>query len=241
MKFAGILALALTYIALVAAHAGLLFPAPRGGVRARDYNGRFHSFIGYKDKTWSVRFPCGGYAPGPVTNMEAGKTINVRFYASTMSSSQLNSQAALNRKKQIKQARHGGGFCEFSLSYDGGRSFWVIGRYRETCPDSYFVWPVLIPKEAPACSGKNKCLFAWSWTANKVPQYYHNCVDITLKSKSKLSVSAWTKGRPQIQRVDYSGVKRGVTAPGDGNSHNSGPGPRSSDLAANRKGNGHRV
>lgn len=38
-------------------------------------------------------------------------------------------------KNKMSEARHGGGMCEFSLSYDGGESFHVIGTYTKTCPD----------------------------------------------------------------------------------------------------------
>lgn len=63
-------------------------------------------------------------------------------------------------KMNIDQARHGGGTCEFSLSYDGGKSFHVIATYTKTCPDAGYEWPVKIPKNAPSChdpdTGKKK-------------------------------------------------------------------------------------
>ncbi|KAF9367477.1 hypothetical protein CPC16_006459, partial [Podila verticillata] len=118
-----------------------------------------------------MRFPCGGYAPsGKVTNMKAGQVIPVRFYASGMKSKDIAKQPKItSANRQFAQARHGGGTCEFSLSYDGGKSFRLIGRYTKSCPDAYYEWPVRIPKNVPSCTTKNKCLFVWSWTAHVLP------------------------------------------------------------------------
>jgi len=68
------------------------------------------TFIGYKDSKWTMRFPCGGYSPGPVTNMRAGQTVNVRFFASSMKPNQIKSQPKpTSPNRQFSQARHGGG------------------------------------------------------------------------------------------------------------------------------------
>lgn len=76
-------------------------------------------------------------------------------------------------KKSIDEARHGGGLCEFSLSYDGGKSFHVIATYTKTCPDAAYEWPVRIPDNIRSCDDPGKCLFAWSWTAALIAQFYH--------------------------------------------------------------------
>lgn len=61
-----------------------------------------------------MRFPCGGYAPGPVTNMRAGQTVNVRFYASGMKAKDIRSQPKpTSPNRQFSQARHGGGMVSF--------------------------------------------------------------------------------------------------------------------------------
>ncbi|KAF9089856.1 hypothetical protein BGX27_002386 [Mortierella sp. AM989] len=125
-------------------------------------------------------------------------------------------------------------FCEFSLSYDGGKTYNRIGRYSKTCPDAYYRWPVKIPNNVPSCTTRGKCLFVWSWTANILPQYYHNCADITLtgiKDKSKAR-----KPKTGIVIVDFPGRKRGVTAPGDGINHKSGGGPIKGEVARNMAG-----
>ncbi|KAF9187321.1 hypothetical protein BGZ51_001411 [Haplosporangium sp. Z 767] len=232
MKFAAALLVLASYVALVAAHGAMLYPTPRGGYGTNQYNGRVHAFLGYKDSTWNMRYPCGGFKPGPVTNMKAGQVINVRFLASEMNASQIKKQPKLtSRNKQFKQARHGGGMCEFSLSYDNGKTFHRIGRYTRTCPDSYYEWPVKIPSNVPSCTTKNKCLFVWTWTANILPQYYMNCADIRLTGVKKGKLP-----KAGIQIVDFPGRKTGVTAPGDGEKRYASTGPNRKEIQDNLKG-----
>lgn len=61
-----------------------------------------------------MRFPCGGYAPGPVTEFKAGQTVNVRFYSSSMNAKEIKTQPKIGGRK-FSQARHGGGLvsCAF--------------------------------------------------------------------------------------------------------------------------------
>ncbi|KAF9950766.1 hypothetical protein BGZ72_007644 [Mortierella alpina] len=232
MKFAATLVVLVALIASATAHMSLLHPMPRGGYGTKQYNGRVHTFIGYKDKKWTQRFPCGGYAPGPVTKMKHGDVIPVRFLASSMKAKDIRRQPKpTSPNKQFSQARHGGGTCEFSLSYDGGKTYRLIGRYTRTCPDAYYEWPVRIPKNVPSCTTKNKCLFVWSWTANRLAQYYHNCADIRLTGKKGGKLPK--KG---IAIVDFKGRKQGVTAPGDGNKHRSGGGPSRKQINDNMNG-----
>ncbi|KAG0371331.1 hypothetical protein BC939DRAFT_504772 [Gamsiella multidivaricata] len=232
MKFIATLLVLVSLIASATAHMALLYPTPRGGYGTKQYNGRIHTWIGYKDKTWTQRFPCGGYAPGPVTNMKAGQVINVRFLASSMKAKDIKTQPKpTSSSKQFSQARHGGGTCEFSLSYDGGKTFRLIGRYAKTCPDAYYHWPVRIPKNVPSCTTKNKCLFVWSWTANILAQYYHNCADIRLTG-----VKGGKLPKKGIQVVDFKPYKMKVTANGDGNKHKSGGGPTKKEINDNMNG-----
>ena len=87
--------------------------------------------------------------------MKAGDIIPVRFWTSDMTYSQHITELP---KKSYEEARHGGGLCEFSLSYDGGKSFHVIATYTKTCPDVLYRWPVRIPDNVPSCkeSGKKR-------------------------------------------------------------------------------------
>ncbi|KAF9425258.1 hypothetical protein BGZ94_007693 [Podila epigama] len=233
MKFATALILLVALVASASAHMALLYPPPRGGIGTKQYNGRIHTWIGYKDSKWTQRFPCGGYSPsGKVTSMRAGQVINVRFYASGMKTKDISTQPKrVSENKQFSQARHGGGTCEFSLSYDGGKTFRLIGRYTKSCPDAYYQWPVRIPKDVPSCTTKNKCLFVWSWTANVLPQYYHNCADIRLTGKQGGKLPK--KG---IAIVDFKGHKMNVRAAGDGKKHKSGTGPSKKEVNDNMNG-----
>ena len=94
-------------------------------------------------------FPCKGFqkdVPGvsqAVTTLTAGKATTVSFRAGG--------------------ATHLGGSCQFSLSYDNGKTFGVIHSVIGGCPlqESY---TFTVPGNAPA--GKN-ILLSWSWQ-NKV-------------------------------------------------------------------------
>ncbi|KAF8965165.1 hypothetical protein BGZ46_000652 [Entomortierella lignicola] len=151
--------------------------------------------------------------------MEAGQLIPVRFWASTITDTKSLP------KKSIDQARHGGGMCEFSLSNDGGKSFRVIATYSETCPDVTFEWPVRIPDNVPSCNTPGKCLFSWSWTATLVPQFYHNCADITLQG-----IKDGRLPKKNIQLYNFGKYKK-KTFHGDGHSRSAGPGPIEQEVA----------
>ncbi|KAG0091063.1 hypothetical protein BGZ93_009010 [Podila epicladia] len=205
------------------AHMAMLYPPPRGGVGTKDFDWGIHQFVGYED----YKFPCGGFPKGPNTDLKAGQVVGVRFWSSAMSDKE--DKGGLPSKK-IEQARHGGGMCEFSLSYDGGKSFHVIGTYTKTCPDAVYEWPVKIPDNVPSCNDPGKCLFSWSWTANLMPQFYHNCADVTIKG-----VKDGELPKKTIQIYDFKGHKMDVTFDGDGNSHSLGPGPSKSEIEANTR------
>ncbi|KAF9987062.1 hypothetical protein BGZ65_005257 [Modicella reniformis] len=237
MKFTTVVALTASYVAVASAHMAMLRPIPRGGYETPQYNGRVHAFLGFKDKKYTVRFPCGGYAPGPVTQMKAGDVIDVRFQSTDMSDSDIKKQPTKPKdpKKQFDQPRHGGGTCEFSLSYDNGQTFHLIGRYTKSCPDAYFKWPVKIPADVPECTSKNKCLFVWTWLASTLDQFYMNCADINLTAPK-----GGKKRLPQgkVTFVDFGNYKKNQKAPGDGTVGKgvSGPGPNSSEVKKNKSG-----
>jgi hypothetical protein len=243
-KLVSVAILILALVATVQAHIGMLYPPVRGGVippnnkKAPGYNGRFSAFIGYRDDHGTVKFPCGGYPRGPRTTLQAGKIVNVRFYTTSMKkSSNLHMIAKQpkkpsSRSREISQARHGGGMCEFSLSYDGGKTFRLIGRYTRSCPDIYYYWPVKIPANVPSCTNYGKCLFVWSWTANILDQYYHNCADIRLTTTRKSNFKLPPKG---IQIVNFGKYPKKIRAPGDGLNHNAGSGPNKNEVNNNMK------
>jgi len=145
------------------AHIGMGYPPAQGGVgKGRKKDPTFTSWIGLKRKP----YPCGGYQKGPVTTLTAGQVVNVRFWHGSIGDNVDN----FPPKSFSEEARHGGGACEFSLSYDGGQTYWVIGQYSQTCPTVFHEWPVMIPKNIKSCEDPNKCLFVWSWIGANVPQ-----------------------------------------------------------------------
>ncbi|KAF9411289.1 hypothetical protein BGZ94_001381 [Podila epigama] len=223
-----ILALSIPY---VAAHMALLYPKPRGGIGTKEYDGEVHAWIGFNKKRV---LPCNGYGPGPVTTLTAGKVVNVRFWGPALQKEYLNRVPDKPGKhlREINQARHGGGTCEFSLSADGGRTFHLIGRYTRSCPDFYYEWPVKIPSNVPSCTTPGKCLFVWSWTAVNVPQFYQNCADVVIHGKK--SGGKWpSKG---VRIVDVKGYPQNVVAKGDGYDDKIGKGPIPSEVNTNLKG-----
>ncbi|KAG0346288.1 hypothetical protein BG004_001996 [Podila humilis] len=198
------LALAFLSPCTVDAHMAMLYPPPRGGVGTKDFRWTIHQFVGFED----FKYPCGGFKKlGPNTDLEAGKTIAVRFWSSAMSDKK---DPGTLPSKGIEQARHGGGMCEFSLSYDGGKSFHVIATYTKTCPDAAFEWPVKIPENIRSCDDPGAC------------------ADVTIKGKKDGVIPKKT-----IQIYDFEGHKKDVTFDGDGNSHKHGPGPIKSERDAN--------
>ncbi|KAF9348298.1 hypothetical protein BGX26_000274 [Mortierella sp. AD094] len=153
------------------AHMAISNPPGQAGPWSDDYTNTVHAWIGYEGK----KFPCGGYKKGPVTTYKAGEVIPVRFW-----NFGIKDYKKFPPPSGVSQARHGGGACEFSLSYDGGKTWKVIGQYTKTCPDIYYEWPVMIPKNVPSCTDSNKCLFAFSWTAYSTPQFYHHCANVII-------------------------------------------------------------
>ncbi|KAG0247275.1 hypothetical protein DFQ27_002303, partial [Actinomortierella ambigua] len=99
---------------------------------------------------------------GKVPTYKAGKTINVKFDIG---------------------AAHGGGHCQFALSYDGGKRWVVIKEVIRDClrgniNASTYTIPVKIPKKAPS----GRVVFQWLWN-NAVGnrELYSNCVDMQIE------------------------------------------------------------
>ncbi|KAF9318431.1 hypothetical protein BG003_011255 [Podila horticola] len=166
------IAAALAFLSSTSAHMAISNPPAQAGPWSKNPSNAVHAWIGYEGK----KFPCGGYKAGPVTKYKAGEIIPVRFW-----NFEIKDPKKFPPPKGLTQSRHGGGACEFSLSYDGGKTWKVIGQYTKTCPDIYYEWPVQIPKNVPSCTNSNKCLFAFSWTAYATDQFYHHCANILIE------------------------------------------------------------
>ncbi|KAF9277669.1 hypothetical protein BGZ68_009084 [Mortierella alpina] len=88
-------------------------------------------------------------------------------------------------------AAHGGGHCQWALSYDNGKTWVVIKTMLRDClkgvngGQPYSV-PVTIPAGAPS----GKATFQWIWN-NAVGnrEMYSNCADIIIKGKAGGSIS----------------------------------------------------
>ncbi|KAJ1880690.1 hypothetical protein H4R99_006262 [Coemansia sp. RSA 1722] len=109
--------------------------------------------------------------PSPSAQWTAGQSITVKFYGT---------------------ARHNGGHCQFSMSYDGGQTFVVVHEILRYClydgingnalgnpVDSY---TFDLPKDLPSSSN---AVFAWTWVnASGNREFYMNCADVTVAGNS---------------------------------------------------------
>ncbi|KAJ2628359.1 hypothetical protein GGF44_004503, partial [Coemansia sp. RSA 1694] len=80
---------------------------------------------------------------------------------------------------------HGGGHCEFSLSYDGGKTFVVVYQVLSRCFGTDLntrQYTFDLPAGLP---GSNSAVFGWSWVnAIGNREFYLNCADVAIKGGS---------------------------------------------------------
>ncbi|RKP36353.1 hypothetical protein BJ085DRAFT_31726 [Dimargaris cristalligena] len=127
----------------------------------------------------------------PVATYEAGSAIPVEFMAGG--------------------AAHGGGHCQFSLSYDGGRTFVVLQSIMNRCFREGLTFNVPIPENAPP---SNRVVFAWSWiNAIGNREFYMNCADIAITGGQvggrvtgpQMVVANYGPDTPVVPEFFYSG------------------------------------
>ncbi|KAG0204143.1 hypothetical protein BGX33_008693 [Mortierella sp. NVP41] len=213
----------LSLFSTISAHMAMSNPPGQAGPWSNDPRSDVHAWIGYDKKT----FPCGGYKKGPVSTYKAGQVIPVRFW-----NFEVKDYKTFPPPKGLSQSRHGGGACEFSLSYDAGKTWHVIGQYTRTCPDINYEWPVLIPKNAPSCTDSNRCLFSFSWIAYSTEQFYHHCANVIIHGDDKTGILPELK--MTVADVKQVGEKMNLHAKGDGRStKSSGPDRREKELNLN--------
>ncbi|KAJ1804887.1 hypothetical protein LPJ75_005469, partial [Coemansia sp. RSA 2598] len=121
----------------------------------------------------------------PAARWKAGSTVSVDF----------NPHAAV----------HGGGHCQFALSYDGGNTFVVIHDELRYCftgspsssnSGSVLKYDIALPKDLP--SGE-KVVFAWAWNnAIGNREFYMNCADVAIDGAPGGSFSG-----PQLLVANY--------------------------------------
>ncbi|KAJ9083531.1 hypothetical protein DSO57_1033873 [Entomophthora muscae] len=138
------------------AHVEMKWPAPRQS----QFRPNPTFPVDYAQNSPLGIYPCKGhFEPGPaVASYRAGQHIDVELLGS---------------------ANHNGGHCEFSLSYDNGRTFTTITTILDSClKGDARNYRVLLPPGAPP---RDNVLFAWTWintTGDR--EFYMNCADIRI-------------------------------------------------------------
>ncbi|KAF8928261.1 hypothetical protein EDD21DRAFT_383625 [Dissophora ornata] len=80
-------------------------------------------------------------------------------------------------------ASHGGGHCQWALSYDGGKT-WVVLKtlIRDCLKGVVFGQAYSVPVQIPANAPSGNATFQWIWNnAMGNREMYSNCADITIK------------------------------------------------------------
>ncbi|KAJ3128717.1 hypothetical protein HK098_003709 [Nowakowskiella sp. JEL0407] len=183
-------------------------------------------------------YPCGYSSDSKITQtFTAGQVLDIQFF---------NQGFPLNQKpwtgrENDDQARHSGGLCEFSLSVDEGKTFYVIARYTKGCPDIFYTFKVMIPKDIPS---SDHAVFAWTWlNADGERQFYMSCVDVKLIgvtngrldyrqeiTKANLPGTPGFSQDPYYPQGDYNPIY-------DARANMKGPGPDSNETQQNLSGN----
>ncbi|KAI8318882.1 hypothetical protein GQ54DRAFT_299788 [Martensiomyces pterosporus] len=163
-------------IATVSAHMDMISPCPRYS----NHGENCPALPAGASINYSMSSPLGASEPlckfttpyaTPSATWSAGQSITVKFAPGG--------------------AAHGGGHCQFSLSYDNGKTFVVVHEELEHC---FFSGPgngnaadvrqytFNLPANLP---GSDKAVFAWTWT-NAVGnrEFYMNCADVAIKGSS---------------------------------------------------------
>ncbi|KAM0793788.1 hypothetical protein ACM66B_001205 [Microbotryomycetes sp. NB124-2] len=166
-----------SYLAVsVQAHIQLFYPPP---IRSKFDPQTPESMIDYSMTSPLLadgsNYPCKGYTTpsaystlNSVATLEAGKTFNVTLDGTAV---------------------HGGGSCQFSVSYDQGKTFAVIASIIGGCPIG-LQFSVPIPSSLPSAK---KATFAWTWfnlIGNR--EEYMNCAIVDIKGSSSSSYTGPT-------------------------------------------------
>jgi hypothetical protein len=104
-------------------------------------------------------------------------------------------------------AVHGGGSCQFSVSYDGAKTFGVIHSIVGNCPTEGASYQVPVPADLP--SGKD-IIFAWTWfnhIGNR--EMYMNCAAVDV-----LGTNTGALELPQMFEANHFGASECTTPEG---------------------------
>ncbi|KAJ2399531.1 hypothetical protein GGI23_002599, partial [Coemansia sp. RSA 2559] len=117
--------------------------------------------------------------PTPAATWKAGESVTIKF----------NPNAAI----------HSGGNMEFSISYDGGKTFAVVHQVLRyaflngkpaglTNTAQVLEYTFTLPKELP---NSDSAVFAWTWVnASGNREFYMNCADVKITGSTSKSYTA---------------------------------------------------
>ncbi|TNY23742.1 hypothetical protein DMC30DRAFT_413864 [Rhodotorula diobovata] len=155
--------------AAVSAHMQLVKPLP--------INSKFDPQTAEANKDYSMQsplladgsnYPCKGYnTPSAYSSLDATAT--------------LKAGSSFEVEFAAGGATHGGGSCQFSVSYDQGKTFAVIHSVIGGCP-LQSTYSVPIPSSLPSAT---KATFAWTWfnlVGNR--EEYMNCAIVDIQGSS---------------------------------------------------------
>ncbi|KAI5817188.1 hypothetical protein BZA77DRAFT_263208, partial [Pyronema omphalodes] len=174
MKSITLLSFGLTLLGVASAHMKMIEPPSINSeegqydVSIRDYNQMANILPD------GSNFPCRGH------HLSTADTIPRRTYVAGQQYSfkVVDSPDA----PQAGQGNHGGGSCQFSLSYDNGKTFKVIKSIMGGCTAGFPGWVnhFTIPTSAPAA---NNVIFSWSWISfNGIQEFYQNCARVEIQN-----------------------------------------------------------
>ncbi|ORX63927.1 hypothetical protein DL89DRAFT_327209 [Linderina pennispora] len=220
-----------------------------------------------------INYPCPRFSPHCATTPELppGESLNYNLASPIGSGGDIlaplcHSQTAwpqVNEKWTAGQsitvkfaqggAAHGGGHCEFSLSYDGGKTFVVVHQELKYCfvgsasssnTANTLSYTFNLPSDLPST---DHAVFAWSWV-NAVGnrEFYMDCADVSISGSSKsftgkeMTIANYGSNYPTIGEFNgnydtgldvYSKAKQ-ITVTGNGSSSSSSSSSGSSSSAA---------
>ncbi|KAJ2524820.1 hypothetical protein GGI11_000544, partial [Coemansia sp. RSA 2049] len=160
----------------------------------------------------------------PAATWTAGQSVTVKFLQNS--------------------AAHSGGHAQFSLSYDGGKTFVVVyqvlkyfffnGPAKYNNNPEVLSYTFTLPKDLPS---SDSAVFSWSWVnASGNREFYQNCADVVIKGTGSTSytgkkmVIANINGYPTIPEmandynigVDLYNNAEDITVTGSGSTSSSG-------------------
>ncbi|KAI9505297.1 hypothetical protein BX070DRAFT_233440 [Coemansia spiralis] len=164
------LVLALVHCAQVFAHMAMISPCPRYSPQGENCP----PLPSGAQLEYSMSSPLGTNEPlckhttpykSPCATWTAGQSITVTFAPGG--------------------ATHGGGHCQFSISYDGGTTFAVLHEELSHCfgqNGDVRAYTFSLPSDLPS---SDSAVFAWTWVnAIGNREFYMNCADVAIKGGS---------------------------------------------------------